>query len=293
MANATDASADSRPNRNPTLQRLFTILPLIPVLVFAIWWDVWSLTAVVMLATIIGLAELFTAFDAQSTKAFAYFGYAYALVIIAVTYIDVSLIDSVLIIGFMVSFIIMLRAATFAHAHVAWALTNASVWYVAYLLSYIVRMRAISTPLQGGLLAAYVAPGVAWIITTLASTWICDACAYFCGRAFGKHPLAPQISPKKTWEGSIGGVIGAVATSIACMPLFGLAIPWWGGILIGVIAGTIGPVGDLIESLIKRQLGIKDLGALFPGHGGMLDRIDSIMFTVPVVYFALRLFGIT
>lgn len=292
MANATDASADSRPNRNPTLQRLFTVLPLIPILVFAIWWDVWSLTAVVMLASIIGLAELFTAFHEHSSKMFAYFGYVYAVAIVVVSYVDVAYVDSVLVGGLLVSLIIMLRSATHPHAHIAWALTNASVWYVAYLLSYIVRMRAMSTPLHDGVLAAYVAPGVAWIITTLASTWICDACAYFSGRAFGTHLLAPQISPKKTWEGSIGGVIGAVATGIACVPLFGLPVPWWGGALIGIVAGTIGPVGDLVESLIKRQLHIKDLGTLFPGHGGMLDRIDSIMFVVPIVYIALRLCGI-
>jgi phosphatidate cytidylyltransferase len=293
MANATDDSVASPPKRNPTLQRLFTVLPLVPVLVLAIWWDVWSVTLVVIVASIIGLAELFTALTEHSIKSYAYVGYVYAVAVIATTYFDSSRVEYVLIIGLILSLVVMLRYAQHPHAYTGWALTIAAVWYIAYTLSYIVRMRAMSTPLSDGLLSTYMAPGVAWIITTLASTWLCDTFAYFSGRHFGKHLLAPHISPKKTWEGSIGGVIGAILTSSACIPLFGLPIPWWGGIIIGVMAGIVGPLGDLAESLIKRQLGIKDLGTLFPGHGGMLDRIDSVIFMVPLVYVALHLFGIS
>lgn len=292
MPNATDASVDSLPKRNPTLQRLFTVLPIIPVLVFAIYWDVWSVALVVAVASMIGLAELFTALTTQSVKAYAYVGYGYGLAIVATTYFAPASVEAVLVAGVVVSLIVMLRYAQHAHAYVGWALTMASVWYVAYLLSYVIRMRAMTTPLGDGIFASVIAPGTAWIITTLASTWICDAFAYFSGRAFGKHLLAPHISPKKTWEGSIGGVVGAILTCMACVPLFGLPLPWWGALLIGVMTGIIGPLGDLAESLMKRQLGIKDLGALFPGHGGMLDRIDSVLFMVPIVYLTLQLVGI-
>lgn len=293
MPNATDASAALPPKRNPSLQRLFTVLPLIPLLVLAIWWDVWSLTIVVLAASIISLTELFTAFAQRDILAYRMFGYIYAIAIIATTYVDATRIGDVLVIGLVVSLMLMLTQPQHPHAYTGWALTIASVWYVAYMLSYIVRMRAMTTPLTAGLLSSVVAPGVAWIITTLASTWICDAFAYFSGRAFGKTLLAPQISPKKTWEGSIGGVVGAVLTGVACVPLFGLPVPWWGGAVIGVVAGVVGPLGDLAESLIKRQLGIKDLGTIFPGHGGMLDRIDSVLFMIPVVYITLAVLGIS
>ncbi len=292
MPNATDASVDSLPKRNPTLQRLLTVLPLIPVLVLAIYWDVWSVAVVVAVASMIGLFELFTALTAQSIKAYTYVGYGYGLAIVATTYLAPARVEAVLVAGVVVSLIVMLRYAEHSHAYTGWALTMASVWYVAYLLSFVIRMRAMTTPLGSGIIASYVAPGTAWIITTLASTWICDAFAYFSGRTFGKHLLAPHISPKKTWEGSVGGVVGAIMTGMACTSLFGLPIPWWGGILIGLLTGVIGPLGDLAESLMKRQLGIKDLGTIFPGHGGMLDRIDSVLFMVPIIYLTLHMVGI-
>ena len=80
-------------------------------------------------------------------------------------------------------------------------------------------------------------------------------------------------------------MVGAIATGIGCVPLLGLPIPLWGGALIGIIAGIIGPLGDLAESQIKRQLGVKDVGSILPGHGGMLDRIDSVLFMLPIVYY--------
>ena len=119
--------------------------------------------------------------------------------------------------------------------------------------------------------------------------WIGDTAAYFGGRAFGKHPLAPAISPKKTVEGFIFGFFGAV--------IFGL-LWWWiglihldAGLAIGLAAGLFGQIGDLVESAIKREADVKDSGGLLPGHGGLLDRFDSLMTTAPIVamYLFIRL----
>jgi phosphatidate cytidylyltransferase len=96
--------------------------------------------------------------------------------------------------------------------------------------------------------------------------------------------MAPSLSPRKTWEGAAGGMVGALAGAFVALALFGLPLSLWKTALIGIAAGIVGPVGDLSESFIKRQAGLKDAGTLIPGHGGVLDRIDSLLFTAPTVY---------
>jgi phosphatidate cytidylyltransferase len=112
-----------------------------------------------------------------------------------------------------------------------------------------------------------------------------DTVAYFVGSAFGRRPLAPAISPGKTLEGAAGalagGVLGAVAVSVAGLP----SVPRAHAVLLGFVVSVLGVLGDLLESLLKRWAGVKDSGRLFPGHGGMLDRIDSVLFGAPVLYY--------
>jgi len=122
------------------------------------------------------------------------------------------------------------------------------------------------------------------VLMLLGLVWVCDSSAYYVGRRFGKTPLAPVVSPKKTWEGTIAGLIGAT--------LFGAAAGmWWfvpalgpgRGALAGALASSAGQVGDLVESLWKRGGGVKDSGQFLPGHGGFYDRIDSLLFAGPVL----------
>ena len=125
------------------------------------------------------------------------------------------------------------------------------------------------------------------------STWICDSFALFGGLAFGKHKIAPRVSPKKSVEGCICGAIAAAG----CGALFHLIpalshIPMWVCILTAFVASTLGQIGDLAESLIKRYIGVKDSGNLIPGHGGMLDRCESLLFSIPTAYICLFICGI-
>jgi phosphatidate cytidylyltransferase len=125
------------------------------------------------------------------------------------------------------------------------------------------------------------------VLLVLLPVWAGDIAAIYAGRAFGKHPLAPSISPKKTWEGAIANFV-ACATTGALVGLWmrlGLDV----GLACGVVAGTFGQAGDLFESLVKRRAGIKDSGSLLPGHGGIMDRIDSILFVAPAVALILAL----
>jgi len=128
-----------------------------------------------------------------------------------------------------------------------------------------------------------------WILLALTVTWMNDTCAYFTGRAFGKHKLYERISPSKTWEGAIGGALGSIVGAVAVQFFWIPELPTWGAALIGAGAALLGPLGDLSESMLKRAYAAKDSGRLLPGHGGMLDRIDALIFNAPFVLLCARL----
>ena len=121
----------------------------------------------------------------------------------------------------------------------------------------------------------------------MASIWICDSAACFLGTAFGKHKLFPRVSPNKSWEGAVAGFIFAIVAMIAAKAVVLDELNLTDAVVIGFIIGTIGQIGDLVESLIKRDAGVKDSSQLIPGHGGIFDRFDSLLFTSPAVYIYL------
>jgi phosphatidate cytidylyltransferase len=129
------------------------------------------------------------------------------------------------------------------------------------------------------------------LVVVLAGTWASDTGAFFTGVRFGRHPLAPRISPGKTVEGLGGGFLGAVAVVFLSARLFVPSLGLVPSLVLGLVLGAAAPVGDLFESLLKRSLGIKDFSGVIPGHGGMLDRIDSLLLTAPVTYHLLCLLG--
>lgn len=129
--------------------------------------------------------------------------------------------------------------------------------------------------------------GAGWVILAYVVTWANDTFAYFAGHAFGRHKLLERVSPKKTWEGFAGGaagsLLGALATR-ALLPDLGAALGPWGAVAVAAGGAVLGPLGDLAESMVKRGAGVKDSGTLIPGHGGLLDRIDALLFVAPWVY---------
>jgi len=150
--------------------------------------------------------------------------------------------------------------------------------YPGLLLSALVRLRQFDN-------------GAWWVVLALVVTWWNDSGAYFAGRAFGKRKLSPRISPSKTWEGALGGTLAATFGSLLLQHFFIHALPIWGAVLIGLGASVMGPLGDLSESMLKRAFGAKDSGKLLPGHGGLLDRIDALLFNAPFVLLCARLFA--
>ena len=123
-----------------------------------------------------------------------------------------------------------------------------------------------------------------WLAYALALNWIGDIAAYYVGRSIGRHKLAPRVSPAKSWEGAIASALASAAFGVAFLSIYRGDLSWPSAAALSVASNAAGQVGDLAESAIKRGAGVKDSGALLPGHGGMLDRVDSTLFALPVVY---------
>jgi phosphatidate cytidylyltransferase len=155
-----------------------------------------------------------------------------------------------------------------------WVWTLAGILYLGFLLGHLTALRGLPD-------------GRPWVYFALFTTWVSDTAAYFIGRKFGKHKLAPDISPGKTWEGAIGGLAGAALTSIMFFTPTIIQLPasYRELIPLSLLVSALGQAGDLIESLMKRNMAVKDSGILLTGHGGILDRIDSLIFAGAVVYY--------
>lgn len=176
-------------------------------------------------------------------------------------------------------------------AVIDWALTLASPLYIGWSLSYMLLIRGFepSFSLANGF--SFSLPrGMLWLLVTLLGVWGFDSAAFFCGRYLGRHKLAPRISPAKTWEGTLGGLVLSIAASLL-ITVGPLGVPWYLAVLLGVLIGAAATLGDLAESLLKRQTHVKDSGQIMPGHGGMLDRVDSLMFVSIIVYLFAQLLG--
>jgi phosphatidate cytidylyltransferase len=155
-----------------------------------------------------------------------------------------------------------------------WGLTLGGGLYLGWMAGLLSRLRE----LPGGL---------GWIMLAFIPVWIGDSAAFFVGLRWGTHKSFPRLSPKKSWEGTAAGV----AATTLCLMILGvpLGLSLWQALALGVTVAVLAPLGDLAESMFKRQVGVKDSGHLIPGHGGVLDRIDSMLFSVPAVYFFILL----
>lgn len=133
--------------------------------------------------------------------------------------------------------------------------------------------------------------GLAWFLLALLVTWLSDTFAYLIGKPWGRHKLLPRVSPNKTVEGAAAGLVAAALTAVACDVAFRMEIGAVWAIAVGLVLGVVGQVGDLSESLLKRMRGVKDSGTFIPGHGGVLDRIDALIFVVVAAWLLAPLFS--
>jgi phosphatidate cytidylyltransferase len=196
---------------------------------------------------------------------------------------DARIMPAILVLAMLAGLLQVMRRPDAVGAMVDWALTLAPAIYVGGTMHYMIPLRMLPN-------------GLLWVLTVLIATWVCDIAAFFVGRRWGRTRLAPRISPGKSVEGAVGGLIGAVAVTTLIVPflvrmMHSAGLPVAGPfslpqlVGLGLVIGVCAIVGDLMESFIKRQCGAKDSGALIPGHGGVLDRIDSVILAMVGAYF--------
>jgi phosphatidate cytidylyltransferase len=164
------------------------------------------------------------------------------------------------------------------------ATTTFGALYVG-MLGFVARLSATESLVDPRAPLGFLGPERAWILVLVLLVWSFDTAAYFTGRRFGRHSFMPHISPAKTVEGVVGGVVAAAAIGAILVALLGR--PWLAGLGLGVAVAAAAQAGDLAESMLKRAAGAKESGTLIPGHGGMLDRVDSFLFAAPVAFFSV------
>jgi phosphatidate cytidylyltransferase len=186
----------------------------------------------------------------------------------------------VIVVALALSLVSIVVRPTSERALVDWALSLALALYLGGFMLFYVPLRAVPAP---------VLPGF-WVMALLILSWVCDSSAFFVGRAIGRTRLAPVISPNKSVEGALAGLVVPAGVAFLLGPTLGVSPPLLAGYGLAIAVATV--LGDLIESLVKRQTGVKDSGVLIPGHGGLLDRMDSLLLCAPVAVLYLRVFSL-
>lgn len=258
--------------------RVLSALVAVPVLVALIWLGVNTTAALVAGASAVGIWELYRLSPKGRVLAPLLFGVAAGVLFT----VDAALgrsFTSLLITGVvLVPLLGMVLLPQQERAPADWAWMVAGVFLIGWTLSLAVLLRRHPD-------------GREWLLTGLILTFAIDTAAYAVGRMVGRRRLAPSISPGKTWEGSFGAVAAGAGAAIAITAGFGLDIAWWQAMALGLLVSVFSQLGDLAESMVKRAAGAKDAGALVPGHGGMLDRLDSLIPAVAVLYYFLQYLG--
>ncbi len=263
-------------------RRLFTSTLLIGLIVFTLFY----LEAIyfnLLVIGIIGIAlfEFFTLIRKQGTPSYRLFGVAIGLMIPAVVLMEHGLTRSgevlFLVLACLFLFLLQFSRKDNQDALVGIAVTLFGILYVSWFSSFVIKIH-------------FLPEGTLWVAYLIAVTKAGDVGAYVFGSLFGHHLLMPHISPKKTVEGVFGGLFLSLLASWAISPYLPLRFGGWPIVGVGLILGIVGQIGDLSESLMKRFCNAKDSGAFLPGMGGMLDVIDSILFTAPIFYFYLMIF---
>ena len=276
-------------------QRWLTALLLIPCVLLFVWFGGWASFAAILLVLVLGTFELQHMFVNAGYHPLVWVSLGLGVFFLcSAMFPHQSLLILQVSLGvfLLVSFSLLFLRRTLDGVLADLSFTLMSPIYLGWPLSFFLFLRGYEVGqwhLNGGIWL-FLPRGGWWLLTTLLAVWAFDGAAFFAGRYFGRHKLAPLISPAKTWEGVAGGLVSCI---IACLVLtvIPLGVPWYLAVVLGLLVGTAATLGDLAESMIKRQMHVKDSGQIMPGHGGMLDRLDSILFAVIVVYMFAQLVG--
>ena len=270
--------------------RLLVAVVAVPILLVVIYLDdplaVWAL---VFAASIVGMYEFFsmtledradriasTAAGALAIAVFYWLPAQFADRGLDLVFDQLAVVLAVVPVGLYYLF----RFGDMATVARRMAFSITGILYVGFLFTFVALIKRDFGPTGGH-----------FVVFLLATAWLSDTGAYAAGRAFGKRKLYPAVSPKKTWAGAVGAVAAATAAGAVIKVWLVPHLPWVDTVVIAVFGSVLGQLGDLVESVLKRSQGVKDSGAILPGHGGILDRFDAVLAIAPFVYFYIRIRG--
>lgn len=267
------------------LYRVLSAIVGIPVLLYLFWYGGIPLLVFISIIAGLGMLEINRLWNKMNVGMWLPGALISGILMVVSSYLGNGIsvntvqLSGEFLLGAVVFFALIINIFYLVKAYPSFTFTDMAVTvfsslYVSWLISHLLYLRQLSS-------------GFHFVLLVLAATWSTDTFAYFVGMNFGKRKLAPVLSPNKSIEGAVGGIFGSLFASILIgylnpqMPISGYAV-------VGILIGTIGQIGDLAESALKRMAGVKDSGNIIPGHGGILDRFDSLLLTAPVAYYVIR-----
>lgn len=262
-------------NKNLIIRIISAIVLLVP-LGFSLFWSrpealwIWAIAGVGA-----GLFEFYGITLKDEPVAIKYLGIAVGIAFAALLYYQPF--KNAAFVGLIIATLIFAIVELFFHRDIKTATSNVGLLVLGLL--YLPLMLTCVA-----LMKRFAVHGAEWIVLAMSTTWVCDTGAYGVGRAIGKRKLYPAISPNKSIEGAVGGVVFATLAGIVIKFTILPELLWIDVFLICIPGALLGMIGDLVESMIKRGYGVKDSGKLIPGHGGLLDRIDALLFVLPYIY---------
>ncbi|MGE5630745.1 MAG: phosphatidate cytidylyltransferase [Caulobacteraceae bacterium] len=262
--------------------RVMSAILLVSLIMFILFFKGLYLYLFVALLSLAGLFEYFKAMKNVHISANRGFGYTAVIIYYMMFLLPIKFERPGFLAVFSVIALFAYEILTLKHNITEIAITLLGIIYIPYLFSHLIFIERLK---YGNI--------ILWL--PFLTAWFTDTCAYFIGIGYGKTKLCPKVSPKKTVEGAIGGVVGCIGLNL----VYGLLVKSMGYdigiqhfIITGFLCSIASEFGDLAASYIKRFTGVKDFGRIIPGHGGILDRFDSILFTAPVVYYYFLFWGI-
>lgn len=264
--------------------RVLTAVVGIPIVAALIWLGGWWVFVGSFLAAVLGVYELHTMLVHTGYRPSLLVSLALTLLFLVSAMLPqqrLLLLEVGISAVLLISFPLLFFRKRLDGALLDWALTLTSALYLGWPLSFLEILRGYDVGLSNGFW---------WLLTLFAGVWAFDSGAFFAGHFLGRHRLAPRISPAKSWEGVAGGLVLSVLATALCTTL-PMGVPWYLAVVLGILIAVAATLGDLSESLIKRQTHVKDSGQFLPGHGGILDRLDSLIFGALVVYIFAQLIG--
>jgi len=275
------------------LRRAVLAIVGVPLLVLTAKLGGWWLAVALMLLTIPALREYYSGVQRHGARPASALGYLCATAMLLTTIFAADLYRDRLLLLILFASIVLVFLSCFDRRNSRGTLYDTATTifglvYIPLMMTFYVRLRDLDLPTLMGAGPVFLGGNVSTILLVLVPAWAMDAAAFSVGKAWGHRRLAPNLSPNKTVEGAIAGFLAAVAATLLMGVLWN-HLPLFHAMVLGVLIGIFGQVGDLAESVLKRDIGLKDFGSVFGPHGGVLDRFDDILFVMPLAYFYLWL----